>query len=77
MGTSRTYISIIFDIGKSIVVSMLFSARFYVIDLGKDVPIEQFVKLLKSIIQNPWMSALLTTMRPMQIEVIEALKKYT
>jgi 5-methyltetrahydrofolate--homocysteine methyltransferase len=66
----------IHDIGKSIVASMLFSAGFDVIDLGKDIPVEEFIKAVKE--QNPdivAMSALLTTTLPMQREVIEALKK--
>jgi len=66
----------IHDIGKNIVASMLFSAGFDVIDLGKDVPVEEFVRAVKK--YNPdilGMSALLTTTRPMQKEVIEALKE--
>lgn len=67
----------IHDRGKSIVTSMLFSAGFDVIDLGKDVPVEEFVKAVKE--YNPdivGMSALITTTRPMQREVIKALKKH-
>lgn len=66
----------IHDIGKSMVALMLFSAGFEVIDLGKDVPIEEFVNAVKK--YNPnivGMSALITTTRPVQKEVIEALKK--
>lgn len=66
----------IHDIGKSIVASMLFSAGFDVIDLGKDVPVEEFVKAVEE--HNPdivGMSALLSTSLPMQREVIKALEK--
>jgi len=66
----------IHDIGKSIVASLLFSAGFDVIDLGKDVPVEEFLKAVKE--HNPdivGLSALLSTTLPMQKEVIEALKK--
>lgn len=67
----------IHDIGKSIVASMLFSAGFEIIDLGKDVPVDEFVKAVKE--YNPdivGMSALITTTRPVQREVIEALKNH-
>jgi corrinoid protein of di/trimethylamine methyltransferase len=66
----------IHDIGKSIVASMLFSAGFDVIDLGKDVPVDEFIRAVKE--HNPdivAMSALLSTTLPMQKEVIEAMKK--
>ncbi len=66
----------IHDIGKSIVASMLFSAGFDVIDLGKDVPADEFIKAVKE--RNPnivAMSALLSTTLPVQKEVIEVLKK--
>ncbi|MEM3421354.1 MAG: corrinoid protein [Candidatus Hadarchaeum sp.] len=66
----------IHDIGKSLVALMLFSAGFEVIDLGKDVPIEEFVNAVKKYSPSiVGMSALITTTRPMQREVIEALKK--
>ncbi|MGC8816849.1 MAG: cobalamin B12-binding domain-containing protein [Candidatus Hadarchaeum sp.] len=67
----------IHDIGKSIVASMLFSAGFEVLDLGKDVPVEDFIKTVKE--QNPdivGMSAMITTTRPMQEKVIEALRSH-
>lgn len=66
----------IHDIGKSIVASMLFSAGFDVTDLGRDVPVDEFIKAIKE--HNPdivAMSALLSTTLPMQKEVIEAMKK--
>jgi 5-methyltetrahydrofolate--homocysteine methyltransferase len=66
----------IHDIGKNIVASMLFAAGFDVIDLGKDVPTEDFIKAVK--IHNPdllGMSSLLSTTLPSQKEVIDVLKK--
>jgi methylmalonyl-CoA mutase cobalamin-binding domain/chain len=66
----------IHDIGKTIVATMLFSAGFEVLDLGKDVPVEEFVnKAKKTNADIVAMSALLTTTLPIQREVIEALKK--
>jgi len=66
----------IHDIGKTIVATMLFSAGFDVLDLGKDVPVEEFVRKAKETNADiVAMSALLTTTLPVQREVIEALKK--
>jgi corrinoid protein of di/trimethylamine methyltransferase len=66
----------IHDIGKNIVATMLFSAGFEVIDLGKDVPIQEFVNKVKETNADMVaMSALLTTTLPVQRDVIEALKK--
>jgi corrinoid protein of di/trimethylamine methyltransferase len=66
----------IHDIGKSIVAIMLFSAGFEVIDVGKDVPVEEFVSKTKETNADiVAMSALLTTTLPAQRDVIEALKK--
>ncbi|MEM4474121.1 MAG: corrinoid protein [Candidatus Bathyarchaeia archaeon] len=66
----------IHDIGKNIVAAMLFSAGFEVIDLGKDVPVEEFIRAVRE--YNPdilGLSALLSTTLPEQKEIIEALKK--
>jgi corrinoid protein of di/trimethylamine methyltransferase len=66
----------IHDIGKNIVAALLFSAGFEVIDLGKDVPVEEFIRAVKE--YNPdiiGLSALLSTTLPVQKEVIEALKR--
>jgi corrinoid protein of di/trimethylamine methyltransferase len=66
----------IHDIGKDIVATMLFIAGFEVIDLGRDVPTEEFVKAVEQ--KKPdivALSALLTTTLPVQREVIEALTK--
>lgn len=66
----------IHDIGKTIVATMLFSAGFEVLDLGKDVPVEEFVrKAGETKADIVAMSALLTTTLPVQREVIEALKQ--
>lgn len=66
----------IHDIGKNIVASMLFSAGFDVIDLGVDVPIEEFIKAIERYKPDILaMSALLSTTLPMQKEVIEKLKE--
>lgn len=66
----------IHDIGKNIVASMLFAAGFEVHDLGKDVPVEEFIKKVKEVNANIIaMSALLSTTLPVQREVIEMLDK--
>jgi len=66
----------IHDIGKSIVATMLFSAGFEVIDIGKDVPVEEFVSKAKETNADMVaMSALLTSTLPAQRDVVEALKK--
>jgi corrinoid protein of di/trimethylamine methyltransferase len=65
----------IHDIGKNIVASMLFAAGFDVIDLGKDVPAEEFAKKAKELNANiVGASALLSTTLPVQKEIVEALK---
>lgn len=64
----------IHDIGKNIVASMFFSAGFNVIDLGKDVSVESFIKAVEQ--HEPdilGMSTLLSTSLPIQREVVEAL----
>jgi len=66
----------IHDIGKNIVAAMLFAAGFEVHNLGKDVPVEEFVNKAKELnVDIVAMSALLSTTLPVQKEVIEALKK--
>jgi len=66
----------IHDIGKNIVAAMLFAAGFEVHNLGKDVPVEEFVNKAKELNADiVAMSALLSTTLPVQKEVIEALKK--
>ncbi|MEM1545343.1 MAG: corrinoid protein [Candidatus Methanomethylicia archaeon] len=66
----------IHDIGKNIVASMLFAAGFEVYDLGKDVPVEEFVGKAREVNADIIaMSALLSTTLPVQREVIERLSR--
>ncbi|MBS7655923.1 corrinoid protein [Candidatus Bathyarchaeota archaeon] len=66
----------IHDIGKNIVASMLFSAGFDVIDLGKGVPIEKFINSVRECAPHLLaMSALMSTTMPVQKAVVEALKE--
>ncbi|MBR2526929.1 MAG: corrinoid protein [Blautia sp.] len=63
------------DIGKNLVVMMIESAGFEVIDLGVDVPAEKFVEAVR---ENPdtkivGVSALLTTTMPAMKATVEAL----
>lgn len=63
------------DIGKNIVATMLEAAGFEVIDLGADVPPEEFVEAIrKRGADIVAMSALLTTTMSEMKNVIEALK---
>ncbi len=65
----------IHDIGKNLVRIMLTGAGFEVIDLGKDVPPEEFVRALNEEKARVLaMSALLTTTMPGMRNTIEALK---
>lgn len=67
----------IHDIGANIVASLLYAAGFDVVNLGKDVSIEEFIEAIKKYNADVLgMSALLSTTLPVQKEVIEALKKY-
>jgi corrinoid protein of di/trimethylamine methyltransferase len=62
------------DIGKNMVITMLRGVGFDVVDLGINVPVEEFVKQVKE--HRPQilgMSALLTTTMPEMKKVIEAL----
>ena len=62
------------DIGKNLVIMMLESSGFNVVDLGVDVPVDKFVQAVKE--HNPQvvgMSALLTTTMPVMKAVIAAL----
>ncbi|AAM31748.1 dimethylamine corrinoid protein [Methanosarcina mazei Go1] len=64
------------DIGKSIVSTMLQSAGFEVHDIGRDVPIKNFVEKAKEVNANMiGISALMTTTLQGQREVIELLKE--
>ncbi|AKB27170.1 Dimethylamine methyltransferase corrinoid protein [Methanosarcina siciliae C2J] len=64
------------DIGKSIVSTMLQSAGFEVYDIGRDVPIKNFVEKAKEVNADMiGLSALMTTTLAGQREVIELLKE--
>ncbi|UMZ73618.1 cobalamin B12-binding domain-containing protein [Natranaerofaba carboxydovora] len=63
------------DIGKNMVVMMLESSGFEVVDLGIDVPVNDFVEAAKE--HKPeimGLSALLTTTMPAMKETVNALK---
>lgn len=63
------------DIGKSIVSTMLQSSGFEVYDIGRDVPLQNFVDKAKEVNANMiGLSALMTTTLPGQKSVIELLK---
>lgn len=64
------------DIGKNLVIMMLESSGFTVIDLGVDVSAERFVQAVKD--HSPHvvgLSALLTTTMPIMKSVIETLER--
>jgi dimethylamine corrinoid protein len=64
------------DIGKSIVSTMLQSAGFEVHDIGRDVPLRNFIEKAKEVSANMiGLSALMTTTLPGQKEVIALLKE--
>jgi len=64
------------DIGKSIVSTMLQSAGFEVYDIGRDVPIRNFIDKAKEVNADMiGVSALMTTTLPGQRDVIELLKE--
>jgi dimethylamine corrinoid protein len=64
------------DIGKSIVSTMLQSAGFEVYDIGRDVPIMNFVQKAKEVNADMiGISALMTTTLQGQREVIDLLKE--
>ena len=63
------------DIGKNLVVLMIESAGFEVIDLGVDVPVEKFVEAVESDeeVKLVGVSALLTTTMPAMRDTVTAL----
>ena len=64
------------DIGKTIVRTMLEASGFECVDLGRDVPTEDFVQTVRD--ERPdilGLSALMTTTMPEQQRVIDALKE--
>jgi len=63
------------DIGKNLVAMMLKGAGFEVIDLGVDIPPEEFIEQAKAACaQLIGMSALLTTTMPAMEKTVKALK---
>ncbi len=65
------------DIGKNLVIMMLEGAGYKVIDLGVDVPIEKFLRVVED--QRPQVigiSALLTTTMPQMKETVKRLQAY-
>ncbi|MDD4798333.1 MAG: corrinoid protein [Clostridia bacterium] len=63
------------DIGKNLVSLMLANSGFNVINLGMDVPPEEFCRVVRDEgVQIVAMSALLTTTMPMMAEVIKQLQ---
>jgi len=66
----------IHDIGKSIVAAMLTAEGFDVVDMGVDIPDKVFVEKTKELQLNILdLSALMTTTRTKQMDVIEALRQ--
>lgn len=64
------------DIGKSIVSTMLQSADFEVHDIGRDVPVRNFIEKAKEVDANMiGISALMTTTLQGQREIIDMLKE--
>jgi 5-methyltetrahydrofolate--homocysteine methyltransferase len=65
------------DIGKNLVIMMLTGSGYRVIDLGVDVPVEQFIRVVQE--ERPQivgLSALLTTTMPQMQETVRALQPY-
>jgi 5-methyltetrahydrofolate--homocysteine methyltransferase len=65
------------DIGKNLVIMMLEGAGYKVIDLGVDVPVETFIRVVGE--QHPQvvgLSALLTTTMPQMQETVKALHEF-
>ena len=65
----------IHDIGKNIVKVMVQAAGFEVVDLGRNVPVDEFVRAADKGVDVVGMSSLMTTTMPNIGKVIEALDK--
>jgi len=66
----------IHEIGKNIVATLLRGSGFDVVDIGRDVPIEEFVNKAKELNANiVAASTLMTTTTPLQAAIIKALKE--
>ena len=66
----------IHEIGKNIVSTLLRGSGFDVVDIGRDVPIEEFADKAKELNANiVAASTLMTTTTPLQAAIIKALKE--
>ena len=66
----------IHDVGKNIVKTMLRASGFEVIDMGRDVPVDDVVKkAIEEDVDIITGSALMTTTMPVQREIIKALEE--
>ena len=65
----------IHDIGKNIVKVMVQAAGFEVLDLGRNVPLTEFVKAAENGVTVLGISSLMTTTMPWMGKVVEALDK--
>jgi corrinoid protein of di/trimethylamine methyltransferase len=65
----------IHDIGKNIVKVMVQAAGFEVVDLGRNVPLPEFVKAAEKGVAVLGVSSLMTTTMPRMGKVVEALDK--
>ena len=65
----------IHDIGKNIVKVMVQAAGYEVIDLGRNVPVDAFVRAADDGVDIVGMSSLMTTTMPNMGKVVEALDK--
>jgi len=66
----------IHDVGKNIVKTMLAASGFEVIDLGRDVPVDEVIRKAKELeVDIISGSALMTTTMPAQREIIKALEE--
>ncbi len=65
----------IHDIGKNIVKVMVQAAGFAVVDLGRNVPLAEFVKAAENGVSVMGVSTLMTTTMPRMGRVVEALDK--
>jgi methylmalonyl-CoA mutase cobalamin-binding domain/chain len=65
----------IHDIGKNIVKVMVQAAGFEVVDLGRNVPLPEFVKAAENGVEVLGISSLMTTTMPRMGKVVDALDK--
>jgi dimethylamine corrinoid protein len=65
----------IHDIGKNIVKVMVQAAGYDVVDLGRNAPVDAFVRAADDVVDVVGMSSLMTTTMPNMGKVVEALDK--